>query len=231
MKTWFKKDLMVSCLLAVSLLFGLNAPLAMAANDRANMSDKVREFASSQGQDEVDVIVRYKMVPDAADMAHVNALGGTVKKSFGRIPMQVIRIPADSLEALSEVQGVKSISLDSTVKRFSQPAQVTAKLPSYGAPEFFPVDPNVRVAVLDSGVSNHSDLNVQMRVDFTEVLAIRTFADNLNVKSFTNTDGTDNWSNNPWIETNDDGMAGSGDIAIQTDSRCPRSCQPLRGIR
>lgn len=142
MKTWFKKNSMVSWLLAASLLFGLSAPLAMAANERTSMSDKVREFANSHGQDEIDVIIRYKMMPDAADMALVYALGRTVKDSFGEIPMQAVRIPAGSLETLSEAKCLAPMSIDSSVKRFSQSAHMTSKLSSYGVWRFIPIRPN-----------------------------------------------------------------------------------------
>ena len=99
-------------------------------------------------------------------------------------------------------------------------AHWTAKLPSSGSPHSFPVDSSLGIAIIDSGVTDHADLNVANRIDFTGSTAGLTLRDEFNTSSWSNSDGSADWSSSPWIESGDNGDPWSGSITVETDY-CP----------
>ena len=69
-------------------------------------------------------------------------------------------MPAHAVNALALDQRITYLSLDGAVEAASKSARKTAKLPPVGGDLYVPVSSNINVAVLDSGVSHHGDVNI-----------------------------------------------------------------------
>ncbi|MCF6250386.1 MAG: hypothetical protein L3J75_03830 [Methylococcaceae bacterium] len=160
-------------------------------------------MAKTRGSDLVEVIIRYNQMPNAENQNFIEAIGGTIKQKFYNIPIQLVQIPAYKLEQIASFAGIEFLSINSPVQAASKPAHATAKLPNPNSAHYVPVDLGVAIAVLDSGVGQHSDLNVQNRVDCTIPAsnAGETFRDPFNTDSCSNNNGTSPWSTD-WIENN-----------------------------
>ncbi len=144
------------------------------SNPIQRMSQGVVELAKTGGSDLVEVIIRYNQMPKAENQSSIEAFGGTIKQKFNNIPIQLVQIPAYKLEQVASFARIEFLSINSPVQAASKPAHATAKLPNPNSAHYVPDDLGVAVAVLDSGVGQHSDLNVQNRVDCTTLQAMNT---------------------------------------------------------
>ncbi|MDH3621817.1 MAG: hypothetical protein OER91_13050, partial [Gammaproteobacteria bacterium] len=165
----------------------------------------------------VDVIMVYDGKPDKAEKQRVNALGAETKREFKNFNMRVLSVPETALQHLGKGKGVRFVAKDAPIESFSVAARQTAGQPAAGTPNAFGVDSTIGIAVLDSGVSVHKDLNVASRVNCTiPGEAVSGYvADYFETASYSNNDGTANWSG-AWVEENDDGSATStgGDALV-----------------
>ncbi|MBT8443014.1 MAG: S8 family serine peptidase [Gammaproteobacteria bacterium] len=158
--------------------------------------------------DKVDVIVGYDAKPGQAERNRVKALGGKNKREFKNFNMRVISISENALKSLEKGKGVKFVVRDLPIRGFSASARQTARQPATGSPNAFAADPNVGIAVLDSGVAEHKDLNVASRINCTAsaVASSGTFADSFGSASYSNNDGSSSFSG-AWVEYD---VAGAG---------------------
>ncbi|MEN8261276.1 MAG: hypothetical protein ABFS02_11945, partial [Pseudomonadota bacterium] len=210
-----KRQSRLTLLAAAVMALGISQPQAGPDGDRGRMRDPVQPQAESNRPDFVDVIVTFEAIPGQGEIDRIKGLGGETYRSYGRLPMLAIRIPERALEGLAKAKGVEFIALDSPVQNFSQSARKTAKRPAPGAPEDIPVDPTIRVAVLDSGAAQHSDLLVQTRRDCTLPTQVGndTFRDEFTTASYSNDDGTSAWSS-PWQEIGESDGPGTNDVKV-----------------
>ena len=139
-------------------------PAGPALRAQAKMSDEVKWVARHGKHERVDVIVQYNSRPSRLEASRAAALGARTKRGFQRLPMKVMNVPARALQGLAEGNRVRFVSLDQPVTGFSLSARQTAKVPQPGTPGFVPISTDINVAVLDSGIAIHSDLNVRGRV-------------------------------------------------------------------
>ena len=98
----------------------------------------------------------------------------------------------------------------------------TARVPAVGTSGYVIPSTSIGVAVVDSGVAAHTDLNVASRVvlaDARNALWSNYRDDFWNI-AYDGSDGTDNWQAKPWIERGDDGSPNTGAITVETDY-CP----------
>ena len=182
----------------------------------AKMSAKAREMMNAGGLTPVNVIVLYNSAVDQAETARLKGLGGTNIRRFENFPMQSLRVPAPMLEHVSRGKGVKFVAMDAPVQGLSAAARETARFPEPGSVSHVPVDSSLAVAVLDSGVSAHTDITVTSRLDCTVPSqgGSGTLLDEFSSVSYSGDAGSSNWSGS-WIETNDDGSAASGTVRIE----------------
>ena len=207
-----KTKKLTTALLALGWLVALSPAFAAKQNGRAAMSARVREAANSRRPEKVDVIVTFREMPNASDRAQVKAHGGQVRRGFDHLPMLALRLPANALEALSRNPAVESITMDAAVESASTSAKQTARLPEPGSAGSVIPQLDTAVAVLDSGLSEHLDLNVQMRLDCTgTAVAGGDIRDEFNSVSYGGSDGSLAWAGS-WVETNDDGAPGTGTV-------------------
>lgn len=172
----------------------------------------------------VDVVVTYDQMPGSSERARVRGLGSQVKRQYGHFKMLSLRVPETALHGLAQGQGVRSISLDAPVEGLSRAARETARLPEPGSPQYVQALPDVGVAVLDSGVGDHWDLDLRMRVDVVPPYLVTggVFRDEFNGTSYGGNDGTLSWSG-PWLEIGESNGPGTGDVEVESvgeNSRC-----------
>ena len=141
----------------------LSTSSAMAANDKARMSDAVRALAEVAGPEFVDVIVTYKAMPGQAEAHRINGLGADINRAYGRLPMRALSIPAHALEALAHNKNIKFISDDGEVESYTEAARLTANEPTGNNFNTGFDGSGIGVAVIDSGIQFHSDQNNTLR--------------------------------------------------------------------
>ena len=199
----FNSSRIIVLLLALCL-----APVSIAANGNGNGKPE-----------KVDVIMVYNSEPDQAEIDRVKGLGGETRREFRNFDMRVISVPEHVVDRLGNGNGVRFVAKDAPIESFSAAARQTAGAPAAGSANAFAVDSNIGIAVLDSGVAAHSDLNVATRLNCTAsaVTPSGTFADIFSTASYSNNDGSLSFSSN-WVEENDDGSASSTSGAMYVSS-------------
>lgn len=214
----FRRKQIATCLVATALLIGQSSFTAMAAGKKGSVSNKdhkltkaerkakrkanrlskkLRKMAKQGKHKLVDVIVKYKDMPNAISNDKARAHGGKVKKSFNKFAMRSFKIPANQLEAFSEANDIEFISVDSPVQGFSMSSKNTAKLPKKGSSNYVMPASNIAVAVLDSGVEKGTDLNLAMQVNIIGSASSALFRNEFNTNAVSNNDGTHAW-NSDW---------------------------------
>ena len=124
--------------------------------------------------DKVDVIVVYDAKPTAAEKARVQGLGGETRREFKNFNMRVISISENALKSLEKGKGVKFVAPDRetfamalTTLAPSAPtvsaAKQTARMPADGSVNAAYRGSRVGVAIVDSGIGLHYDLNPYVR--------------------------------------------------------------------
>ncbi len=79
--------------------------------------------------------------------------------------MRLISIPKKALDALRRSKGVEFVANDGQITSQSQSAKKTVKLPNPGSSNHVVPRSDISVAVLDSGISYHNDLNVLSQIN------------------------------------------------------------------
>ena len=191
---------------------------------RGKMGKRIKKLAESDGTEMVDVIVRYKDKPGKAEKTRTAKLGAKNKRTYKKLKMRSLRVPAHKLEELANAEDVDYVTMDTPVTSLSRSAKKTARLPEQATANGLYDGSGVTVAVLDSGVANHADMNVQVSMDCTQPSAAgsQTLRDEFNSTSYNNSDGSMDWSGKSWIETGDNNSPSGGDIAVEVDY-CPSS--------
>ena len=148
-----------------AFLFGTLAVSTVEAKRRPPMSAKVKQKVDRGGAEKIDVIVTYYGRPSFADRGRARALGARTKREYQRFPMSAMQIPAGRLNRLAANPRVRSITLDAPVTGMLDSAKRTALFPEEGSPGYVVPSSDMVVAVLDSGVGIHTDINLTQQID------------------------------------------------------------------
>src|ERR1700687_5490730 len=105
----------------------------------------------------VDVIVQFRSTPTEGRHRKIMARGGIVKARLEGIKAGAYSLPARELEALEQDPEVTHISPDRPVRAALDYAEQTVNATI--ALQYGWDGSNIGVAVIDSGISNHFDLN------------------------------------------------------------------------
>ena len=156
--------------LCVILWGGLLAGTLYA--DRHKVSKDLTDELGQPGAS-VDVIVQYKNDPSDADIAKFTSKGAKLKEYLKRFRAASFTAPAATIDALSDDPNVVYVSADRQVT-----AQFDYSEPTINAPSAWQIGldgTGVGIAVVDSGVAKHDDLDQanshQSRVIYHEVAA------------------------------------------------------------
>ncbi|MEO0573987.1 MAG: S8 family peptidase [Pseudomonadota bacterium] len=126
------------------------------------ISAPVAAAIAAGGTGPVDLIVDYAQQPELFDDEYIAELGGEVTRSFDGLGMRAIRLPADAVLRFADTSRVNWLSLDEPVYVMSETARRAANQPRSGNPNLHWDGWKVGVAILDSGVAYHTDLDSNM---------------------------------------------------------------------
>ncbi len=104
----------------------------------------------------------------------IGELDGEVLRVFSSINAVAVRIPEAHVGRIDDIDGVGNSVEDAPIEFMSQASRDAARLPTAGMPEFVNVDPSIGVAVVDTGVGNHNDINLASRVALSAPDALST---------------------------------------------------------
>jgi serine protease AprX len=122
-------------------------------------SARVREIARTKGSTGMDVLVRFKKVPGAAERSLVKGLGGQERRSLSSSSRWLsLRVPANRVAALADQGLVDFVTTDEPVMNSMVIARAAANEPVAPAPESALKGAGVTIAVVDSGVALHGDI-------------------------------------------------------------------------
>jgi hypothetical protein len=190
----------------------------------SRMSPRLAMFAQPDSDRMVEIIARHDAKPDMQDEQRIEALGGQVLRTYENFPLMAARVPANKLAGLAESGGVSFLDLNARVYAASTSGRQAANAPNSGSGTSYPVSSTLGVAVIDSGVAVHGDLNVVSRQAFND--ARSSFSGDLfdpfSDTSYRGSAGSDNWSGSPWHEIGDDGKSDAGNIRLST-ANCPHT--------
>jgi serine protease AprX len=131
--------------------------------------NRINRYSSSgKGKDLVRVIVQHRATPGVNDDDNVKNYGGRVDRQFREFKMRVIELPADKVEKFAQYSNVQYVSLDERVHGLSGGPRAASGA-FLAAQEYGVNGAGIGVAVIDSGIATHPDLqNVVKSVDFVE---------------------------------------------------------------
>jgi len=153
-KTWRSRSRLVHrVFVAAVLLFGSMS--ASAAGGRKLAPDFDRFPRHRDGT--VDVIIQFKQKPEARHFQALGARGGRMKSSLQHIRGAAYRIPVTMLAWLEKHPDVAYVSPDRPNKVASDDA-IPAVMGDLARQQFGLDGTGVGIAVIDSGVYNHDDL-------------------------------------------------------------------------
>lgn len=125
---------------------------------RDKMSGPVAALAAA-GTGIAEIVVRYDQHPELFDDERVAELGGEVTRTYEHLDMRAITIPAMSLEKLAVDENVDWLSLDDDISSTSFASRQAANVPAAGSANAGYSGSSVGIAVLDTGISKHGDLD------------------------------------------------------------------------
>jgi subtilisin family serine protease len=158
--------------LAWGLLIGLVSVSASAGKTNrwnpGKLSEKARLSASRKGTAKMNVIVRFRRAPGAAEKMLVQGLGGGVRKQMrGSSRWMSVTLPASVVARLAEHAIVDYVASDEPVAASLDIARQAANEAPVEVPESAYKGAGVTIAVVDSGVAQHPDIQTMMAaVDF-----------------------------------------------------------------
>jgi serine protease AprX len=161
------------------VLAGLVLALASAASLAAapagqhpgpgKLSAKVRERATTKrNAATVDVLVRFRKAPGASERTLLQAHGGRLGRRL-RVSSRwmAVRLPLTAVTRLAENPAVEFVASDERVSAAMDVARQAVNAPGPTAPESLLKGAGVTIAVLDSGIAPHADIQTLIAaVDF-----------------------------------------------------------------
>jgi len=136
-----------------------DAQAGTARQPRDKMSGPVAALVDAGGSGMVEIVARYTEQPALFDDDIVAALGGEVTRSYQTLEMRAIRLPADALLDLASENNIDWLSVDDEISFTSVASRAAANVPTSSSPFAGYSGTNVGIAVLDTGVADHADLD------------------------------------------------------------------------
>jgi serine protease AprX len=135
------------------------APTAVAGDKAKGRSARVREAASGKGSAKMDVLVRFRKVPGAAERLLVRGHGGQERRKLSASSRWLsVRLPAHRVAALADNVAVEYVGIDEPVTTAMDVAREASNEPVSPAPDSVFKGAGVTIAVVDSGVALHPDI-------------------------------------------------------------------------
>lgn len=135
--------------LSIALFLGL-AGVALAAPHGVPGRPLAPDLRNLDQKSMVTVLIQFNGVPSNQTLKNIG-VRGVLKKQFRRFPAQVITVPANALESISKLPGVKYVSPDRSLR--GKLDLTTATAGADVARQYGWTGKGVGVAVLDSGIT------------------------------------------------------------------------------
>tara|TARA_R110002096_G_scaffold23031_2_gene73517 strand:- start:3305 stop:5302 length:1998 start_codon:yes stop_codon:yes gene_type:complete len=132
---------------------------ATSAAPRDKLSGPVAALLAAGATGDIELVVRYDQRPELFDDERVAELGGTVTRSYEHLDMRAVRLPVAALLNLAADENVDWLSLDEEMSVTSVASREAANFPGASSTNGGYRGLNVGVAILDTGVSEHTDLS------------------------------------------------------------------------
>ena len=144
--------------LSLALLLATGATIN-ADQTGSKRSAHARDAARGKGSAPMNVLVRFRGVPSLAERTLVKGLGGQeARKLKSSSRWTSLRIPANRVAALADHGLVDYVAVDEPVLNAMDVAREAANQPVAPAPESVLKGAGVTIAVVDSGVALHPDI-------------------------------------------------------------------------
>jgi len=153
----------IAAILATCLVVLAAAPTALAKNGRKapKVSPALQQLLNTASPSKVvDVIVQYKGKPQQKDLAKVAGKGGKSKRHLGIIQGEAYTIPLSAVSDLASDAGVAHISLDHKIRKRANFDTAREAINTDIAQSYGYDGTGVGIAIVDSGVYAHPDLNL-----------------------------------------------------------------------
>ena len=125
-------------------------------------------FAPSPGVGFSDHIVRLEPSLGIDELgAALAALDGELLRFMPQQRLATVRIPVSRADELPTLAGISSVADDGEIAFMSVPAKEVAHVPAAGSTNYTAIDTSIGVAVIDTGVADHADLNIAKHVHVT----------------------------------------------------------------
>jgi serine protease AprX len=165
----FRRCTMVSGLI-LALAVAASAP-AYAANHQqkgrhGKLSKHVRDEGKGKGNAKIDVLVRFRQEPGASERLLVQALGGEVRREH-KSRWSTVRLPGRAVEALAALGVIEYVAADAPISGSADASREVVDPPAPDQPETALKGTGVTIAMLDSGVAAHPEIQTLVAaVDF-----------------------------------------------------------------
>jgi len=143
------------------------APTAAIQGDNQGnrRSARARDVAKGKGSTGMDILVRFQQVPGASQRSLVHGLGGQERRRLNASYRWLsVRLPANRVAALADHASVDFVAIDEPVMTAMDVAREAANEPVAPAPESALKGAGVTIAVVDSGVALHPDIQTMTAV-------------------------------------------------------------------
>ena len=163
---------------AVPSYAGTRPVLNNGAPSTTKFSRDVQQRVDASGM--VTVIVQHRQMPSDAHLKAMQGRGATIKSKFHTIHAVMMRVPVSMLAELANDPNVSYVTPDRTQKMAANPVTeefATAIEADVAASQYGFDGTGVGVAVIDSGIAAHPDLNNASgvsRVVYTRALWLAT---------------------------------------------------------
>jgi serine protease AprX len=160
------------------MVSGLVLALAVAASTPARagshhqngqhgkLSKQVRDEGKAKGTAKVDVLVRFRQEPGVSEQLLVQLLGGEVRRKH-QSRWSTVRLPGRKVEALADLGVVEYVTTDALISASADVSREVVYPPPPDQPESALKGAGVTVAMLDSGVAAHPEIQTLVAaVDF-----------------------------------------------------------------
>ena len=134
-------------------------------NESRGQSARARDAAKGRGSAQMDVLVRFRRTPGTLERSLVKGLGGKERRLLSASRKWLsLRIPAHRIAALADHGAVEYVGIDEPVMTAMDVAREAANEPVAPAPESAFKGAGVTIAVVDSGVALHPDIQTMTAV-------------------------------------------------------------------
>jgi len=146
-------------------------PVTIAPPPGTTGSDAISKFSADlqhqaptngTGSGMVTVIVQHRQMPTSAHLKAMQGRGATIKAQFHTIRAVTMRVPVSMLAELAKDPNVSYVTPDRTQKMAANPVTeefATAVEADVAASQYGFTGAGIGVAVIDSGIAAHPDLN------------------------------------------------------------------------